>query len=42
MVNHADVRDFLNGIIRIGRFDTDIDHIRRQQDGFSITIERAG
>ncbi len=32
---------YFNGIIRIGRFDTDIDVIRDQPDGFSVTVERA-
>lgn len=32
---------YFNGIVRIGHFDTDIDHIRQQRDGFSVTIERA-
>lgn len=32
---------YFDGIIRIGRFDTDIDVIRDQSDGFSVTVERA-
>lgn len=30
---------YFNGIIRIGRFDADIDLIRDQPDGFSATLE---
>lgn len=32
---------YFNGIVRIGRFDIDIDLIRDQPDGFSVTVERA-
>jgi hypothetical protein len=32
---------YFSGIIRIGRFDTEIDFIRDQPDGFSVTVERA-
>ena len=30
---------YFNGIVRIGRYDTDIDVIRDQPDGFSVTVE---
>jgi hypothetical protein len=32
---------YFDGIVRIGRFDSDIDLIQRQPDGFDVTIERA-
>ncbi len=32
---------YFNGIVHIGRFDTDIDLIRHQPDGTDITIEPA-
>jgi hypothetical protein len=32
---------YFNGIVRIGHFDSDIDLLRDQQDGFSVTVERA-
>jgi hypothetical protein len=31
---------YWNGIVRLGRFDGDIDFIQRQSDGFEVTIER--
>jgi hypothetical protein len=32
---------YFSGIVRIGRFDSDLDFIRQQPDGFTVTIERA-
>jgi hypothetical protein len=32
---------YFDGIVRIGRFDDDIDSLQRQPDGFEATIERA-
>jgi hypothetical protein len=32
---------FFNGIVRIGKFDGEMDAIERQSDDFSVTIERA-
>jgi hypothetical protein len=32
---------FFNGIVRIGQFDGDMDAIERQDEDFSVTIERA-
>ncbi len=32
---------YFTGIIRIGHFDTDIDLLRQEPDGFRVTIERA-
>jgi hypothetical protein len=34
-------RSFVNGIVRIGRLDGDIDALDRQHQDFSATIERA-
>jgi hypothetical protein len=32
---------FFNGIVRIGQLDGDIDALERQNEDFSVTIERA-
>ena len=32
---------YFNGIVRIGRFDVDIDSLADQSDGVSVTVERA-
>ena len=31
---------YFDGIVRIGRFDTDIQLIQRQPDGFTVTIDQ--
>ena len=36
----SDARSF-SGIVRIGQFDDDMNAIERQDEGFSVTIERA-
>ena len=37
---YGDVGSF-DGIVRIGHFESDIDLLRDQPDGFSVTVERA-
>jgi hypothetical protein len=32
---------FFNGIVGIGQLDSDIDALERQNENFSVTIERA-
>ncbi len=34
-------RSFVNGIVRIGRLDGDMDALERRHEDFSVTIERA-
>ncbi|MGI8458985.1 MAG: cyclophilin-like fold protein [Propionibacteriaceae bacterium] len=41
LVFHYGDVGYFNGIVRIGRFNTGIDLIRDQPDGFSVTVDRA-
>jgi hypothetical protein len=39
---YDDDAPYFDGIVRIGEFDGDLEALRRQGDGFDISIERAG
>ncbi len=39
---YDDGAPYFDGIVRIGEFDGDTEALRRQSDGFDISIERAG
>ena len=39
---YDDGAPYFDGIVRIGEFDGDTESLRRQSDGFDVSIERAG